>query len=181
MAEKTRRGIAVYNQNPFVFDVQSKTKRVTNKTGDMVMINKETGEIASDIAGFWQSEEVDSTQFVKLFVNGVKALKGLTQAGTKVFEVLYNEVQKNISVDLIYLSYSHVNQDLTPMSESTYTRGMRELIQKEFIAASESQGLYWLNPSFVWNGDRLAFIKSYHKRTPTTDLPNKQLPLIGEE
>lgn len=182
MAEKTRRGVVVYSNNPFVVDVKSTTKRITNKTGDMVLISKETGEIASDIAGFWQSEEVDSTKFVKLFVNGVKALKELTQSGTKVFEVLYLEIQKNIGVDLVYMSFNHINQNLTPMSESTYTRGMRELIQKEFIAASESQGLYWLNPSFVWNGDRLAFIKSYHKKsTKKTDLVNKQLPLIDQE
>ena len=25
------------------------------------------------------------------------------------------------------------------------------------------QGMYWLNPSFVWNGDRLAFVKEYRK------------------
>ena len=49
------------------------------------------------------------------------------------------------------------------MSEATYTRGMRELTEKGFIAATTVQGLYWLNPSFVWNGDRLAFVKEYRK------------------
>jgi hypothetical protein len=49
------------------------------------------------------------------------------------------------------------------MSEATYTRGMRELTEKGFIAATPSQGMFWLNPSFVWNGDRLAFVKEYRK------------------
>jgi hypothetical protein len=47
------------------------------------------------------------------------------------------------------------------MSNPTYDRGMRELIEKGFIAATPSQGMFWLNPSFVWNGDRLAFVKEY--------------------
>jgi hypothetical protein len=41
---------------------------------------------------------------------------------------------------------------------------MRELVEKEFLAASPSIGLYWLNPSFVWNGDRLAFVKEYRRK-----------------
>ena len=40
---------------------------------------------------------------------------------------------------------------------------MAELTEKGFIAATPVQGWYWLNPSFVWNGDRLAFVKEYRK------------------
>ena len=61
-----------------------------------MLVNSNTGEIQTQIAGFWEAEEVDSTKFVKLFVRGVKALKELTGAGTKVFEVLYLRVQENI-------------------------------------------------------------------------------------
>ena len=90
----TRRGVALYDKNPFMVEVETKTRRVTNKRGDMALVNRDTGEIQSNIAGFWESEEVDSTKFVKLFVQGVKALKELTGAGTKVFEVLYLRVQR---------------------------------------------------------------------------------------
>ena len=129
----------------------------------MPLVNSNTGEIQTSVAGFWEAEEVDSTKFVKLFVKGVKALKELTGAGTKVFEVLYLRVQENIGRDQIYMSFSAVDQALTPMSNPTYDRGMRELIEKKFIAATPSQGMYWLNPDFVWNGDRLAFVKEYRK------------------
>jgi hypothetical protein len=161
--QQTRRGVALYDKNPFMMDVSTKTRRVTNKRGDMMLVNSGTGEIHSNIAGFWESEEVDSTKFVKLFVQGVKALKELTGAGTKVFEVLYLRVQEAIGKDQIYMAFSSVDQALTPMSHSTYKRGLSELIEKGFIAATPSQGLYWLNPSFVWNGDRLAFVKEFRK------------------
>lgn len=164
---KTRRGVALYDKNPFMVDIATKTRRVTNKRGDMILVNSGTGEIQSNIAGFWESEEVDATKFVKLFVQGVKALKELTGAGTKVFEVLYLRVQENIGKDRVFMALSEVDQTLMPMSEATYTRGMRELIEKGFIAATPTQGWYWLNPSFVWNGDRLAFVKEYRKASTT--------------
>lgn len=160
---KTRRGVALYETNPFMVEVTTRTRRVTNKRGNMMLVNNETGEIQSNIAGFWEAEEVDSTKFVKLFVQGVKALKELTGAGTKVFEVLYIRVQENVGKDKVFMAFSAVDQALTPMSNPTYDRGMRELIEKGFIAATPSQGMYWLNPSFVWNGDRLAFVKEYRK------------------
>jgi len=170
---KTRRGVALYDKNPFMVEMTTKTRRVTNKRGDMMLVNNQTGEIQSNIAGFWEAEEVDSTKFVKLFVQGVKALKELTGAGTKVFEVLYLRVQENIGKDRVFMALSEVDQALTPMSEATYTRGMRELIEKGFIAATPTQGWYWLNPSFVWNGDRLAFVKEYRRASSKTKAVEK--------
>ena len=162
---KTRRGVALYEENPFISSavMQTKTKRITNRRGDMMIVNNLTGEIVAPIAGFWQAEEVDSTKFVKLYINGVKAFKELTGSGTKVFEVLYVEVQKGISQDRIYISFGIVDQDSNPMGLATYKRGMNELITKGFLAATPLQGWYWLNPDYMWNGDRLAFVKEYRR------------------
>jgi len=167
LTNQTRRGVLIHTQNPFLPDVDAvtRTKRVTNKRGDMMLVNKDSGEISGQFAGFWEAEEVDATKFVKLFVKGVKALKELTNAGTKTFEVLYHRVQENIGKDQVFMAFAAVDQDLTPMSHATYKRGMAELLEKGFIAATAVQGWYWLNPSFVWNGDRLAFVKEYRKST----------------
>jgi hypothetical protein len=164
-AIKKRGGNILYERNPFMMELTTKTKRITNKRGDMMLVNSQTGEIQTSVAGFWESHEVDSTKFVKLFVKGVAALKELTGAGTKVFEVLYLKVQETIGQDQVYMSFSSVDQAITPMSEATYTRGMRELIEKGFVAATPNIGLYWLNPSFIWNGDRLAFVQEYTKKS----------------
>ena len=148
-----------------------------------VDIDVNEGEIVTNVAGFWEAEEVDATKFVKLFVKGVKALKELTGAGTKVFEVLYLRVQENIGKDQVYMAFAAVDQALTPMSVSTYKRGMAELIEKGFIAATPMQGVFWLNPSFVWNGDRLAFVKEYHKASAkkTIERDTRTLDLFDEE
>ena len=42
-------------------------------------------------------------------------------------------------------------------------KGMKELIIKGFIAESMVQNKYYLNPDYMWNGDRLAFVKEYRK------------------
>lgn len=161
----SRRGALKHAVNPFIGSAVANTKtgvrRITDKSGTrMMVVSEATGEIIAP-AGFWQAEEVDRSQFVKLYINGVKAFRDLTSAGTKVFELLYIEVQNGMGKDRIYLSFHTINQAITPMSESTFMRGMRELVAKGFIAESLAPGWYFLNPDYMWNGDRLAFVKEY--------------------
>ena len=172
---KSRRGLVQYRTNPFVSSVlvETKTKRLTNTKGDMMVVNGGTGEIVSSAAGFWRAQEVDGSKFVKLYINGVKAFRDLTSAGTRLFEILYLEVQKNIGKDLIWLSFNEVDQAATPMGKATFMRGMRELIEKGFLAESTTQSKYFLNPDYVWNGDRLAFVKEYYKTPGQPALPSE--------
>jgi len=167
--KKSKRGIR-YKKNPFITNAVANTKigtkRISNQKGDKLMIvSQETGEIMAP-AGFHEILEVDKTQFVKLFKNGVKAFTNLTSAGAKVFSVLYDEIQKNPSQDFIYLSYSDVDQEVEPMASATFYRGMKELLEHRFIAESEKVGKYFVNPDYLWNGNRLAFIKEYKLKDP---------------
>ena len=182
--KKSRRGMARYRENPFL-DVASdatktRARRITNTTGDRLMVvSEQSGEVLGP-TGFWHTEEVDKTQFVKLYVNGVKAFKELTAAGTKVFELLYLEMQKNIGKDQVHLSFQSIDQDVTPISERTFYRGMQELVAKGFLAESVIMNFYFVNPDYVWNGDRLAFVKTYRLKRdvkPTAiDQHTAQLP-----
>jgi hypothetical protein len=168
----------IYNSNPFMPEVETKNRRVSRggSKNPMVMVSS---EVDAQAAGFWETQEVDATQFVKLFVSGVKALKELSSSGSRVFEVLYLRVQSEIGKDLVNMGFWLVDQKTTPMSEKTYIRGLGELIAKEFIALTPNAGLYWLNPSFVWNGDRLAFVKEY-RRKPAISIKTDQPPLFPE-
>lgn len=146
------------------------------------MITSQAGEVIAP-AGFWQTQEVDKTKFVKLYVNGVKAFRELTSPGARVFEVLYLEVQGVIGKDRVYLSFAAIHQEVTPMSEATYTRGLRELVAKGFVAPSLLQGWYFINPDYMWNGDRLAFVKEYRiKRDEASDVRYRdQLEVRGQQ
>ena len=50
------------------------------------------------------------------------------------------------------------------LSERTYQRGVRELLEKEFLFRSPSEGVFFVNIRYMFNGDRLAFVKTYHLR-----------------
>lgn len=167
-----RRDSTKYEKNPFVGDAISSTKprmkKITNGGNKMLVVGEDTGEVVGP-AGFWQAQEVDRAQFVKLYINGVKAFKDLTNAGTKVFEVLYLAVQQNIGKDVITLSFQRVDQNITPMGKTTFFKGLNELIAKRFIAESVISGDYFLNPDYMWNGDRLAFVKEFRVAKPKKD------------
>lgn len=124
------------------------------------MIVSDNGETVAP-AGFHEIIEIDKTQFVKLYINGVKAFQGLKSAGAKVFEIIYRAVQENPGSDKIYLHFMSVEQNITPISRATFFRGMTELIERGFIAESFEPGVYFLNIDYLFNGDRLAFIKEY--------------------
>lgn len=181
---KSRRGLVKHKTNPFLQPVADKTatriRKISDNSGEkMMVVSRETGELVG-ASGFWHTQEVDRTQFVKLYINGVKAFKDLTGAGTRVFELLYVQMQQNIGRDVIVLAFQEVNQDITPIGKATFFRGVRELIDKGFLAESLVPGQYFVNPDYVWNGDRLAFVKEFRvkkansKDTLTGDLFDPQ-------
>lgn len=181
---KSRRGLVQHKTNPFLQPVADKTatriRKISDNSGEkMMVVSRETGELVG-ASGFWHTQEVDRTQFVKLYINGVKAFKELTGAGTKVFELLYVQMQQNIGRDVVNLVFADINQDITAISSATFFRGIRELIEKGFIAETVQSGRYFVNPDYVWNGDRLAFVKEFRvkkansKDTLTGDLFDPQ-------
>jgi len=169
--EIEKRGtLILHKTNPFMLNVQTKSRKKLYRRGNMALINTDTGEVLGDMAGFWEAQEVDASKFVKLYINGVKALAELTSAGTKVFEVLYLKIREAVGQDRVYMSFNQVDQAVTPMSKTTYVRGLHELVTKGFLAASPDIGLFWLNPSFIWNGDRLTFVKEFYKKGSTAHI-----------
>jgi hypothetical protein len=182
----SRRGLTRYAENPFIeaTSLTTKTRSRTvksNETGDRLMVVSETsGEILAP-AGFWHTQEVDKTQFVKLFVNGVKAIANLSAAGTKAFALLYVQLQKNIGKDQIVLSFYDVDQEQESISKSTFFRGVSELVTKGFLAESMVDSRYFVNPDYIWNGDRLAFVKEYRLKEKQQARDTKTLDLFDEQ
>lgn len=159
-----RAGIAVYRSNPFIKQAAATakvgSKRLSSRDGCRFMIVSQDGEIMAP-AGFHEIVEVDKSQFVKLYVNGVKAFAGLKPAGARVFEVIYLLVSQSPGADRVWVHFSSIDQAATPMSYATFARGMRELLEMGFLAESETPSMYWLNIDYLFNGNRLAFIKEY--------------------
>jgi hypothetical protein len=164
-----------YETNPYMQGsepiVSTRTKRITNNQGNY-MVKSDSGEVVASIAGFWQAEEVDSTKFLKLYVNGVKAFSGLSTKGTKVFELMYYEMQKEIGKDKIYLNFNAIDPHIK-IAKTTFYDGISELVEKKFLAPTTFPHWFWVNPDYIWNGDRLSFVKTYirkeEKKIPARD------------
>ena len=52
------------------------------------------------------------------------------------------------------------------MKEDTFKKGLRELLDKGFLAP-KSPTSFWTNPALFFKGDRVLFIKEYRRRKPT--------------
>lgn len=171
----SRRGFIKYETNPFLdaasLNTNEGTKRRTlkSKDGSQLMVTNQVGEVIAP-AGFWQTQEVDRTQFVKLYINGVKAFAGLSGAGAQVFGLVYAELQKTPGKDVIYLNYIDIDQSIATISRATFMRGVKEILIKKFLAETLVSGRYFVNPDFIFNGDRLAMVKEYRvKRDIASD------------
>jgi hypothetical protein len=161
----TKRGFPVYRTNPSVpqsSGLPTRTRRISVPGGKgSVIVDNGTGEIKGiGGMGFWWEEEVDTTRFVKLFLDGIKQAAGLSKAGMQVFEMVYHAMRANPSSDEIKLNYYTARDQ--GISDRTYHRGVRELLEKEFLYRSPSDGVFFVNIRFMFNGDRLAFVKTYH-------------------
>ena len=149
--KKSRRGLPRHTKNPFLNDTSLHTK---------------TG--------------VDKTQFVKLYVDGVSAIEGLSSSGKKVFKILYLAIRDNKDTDTILMSFDIVDQDIVKISRTTYFKGMKELADKKFIAETMIQNYYFINPDYMFNGDRLTFMKTYYLKDKKTKTKENKINCQGK-
>jgi hypothetical protein len=165
-AVATKRGMPVYRVNPSIpistngFATKQRRFEVPGGKAAMIVDNG-TGEIKGiGGMGFWWQEEVDASGFVKLFLDGIKQASGLSKSGMQVFEIVYRQMREKHGNDKIELS-QYLAKD-HGLNERTFRRGLRELLEKGFLYRSTSDGVFFINIRFMFNGDRLAFVRSYH-------------------
>lgn len=170
----TRKSLPEHDSNPSIpiasQNAKIGTRRIPNKTGTQCMIVSEQGEVVAP-AGFHEIIEVDKTQFVKMFVGGVKAFNDLSAPGTKVFEMLYRVMLKNPNVDKVYLHHKS-----SRIAKATFDRGLTELLVKEILYRAILPGWYYININYLFNGDRYALIKEYRLKSEYEE-QQESLPL----
>lgn len=163
-----------YKSNPLVVpkDVHIKGKVVRIKE-ETHMVDVVTGEYQTSSA-IVERKQVDKTEFVKLYSEGIKQGYSLSPSANKAFQLVLKATQNAAyGSDRIYIHFMDAVEDPDfPISQQTFHRGMKELLNKDFIAASERPNWYWINPHLFFKGDRVAFIKEY--------IINKEKKIIGE-
>lgn len=152
-----------WSENPLVEPTEVTTRNKTVAAlGTGHMVDTITGEVRHGTA-IVVRKKVDTEQFVKVFADGVKASFDLSASGDKVFKFILNLMQSAPpATDRLYLHFMDAAEDPHfPMSDKTFWRGVKELMAKKFIAASNRPNQYWINPHLFFNGDRVAFMTEF--------------------
>lgn len=168
----TKKGVPVYISNPSIPPPEAISRPCRAKIGNDqrgLIIHESTGEIlGAGGAVIYEWEDVDPERFVKLFLVGVKQAAGMSKSGMLVFEKVYNQVRENPNSDQIKLGLH--DPAVSGIPKATFYRGLRELLDKEFLYRSPWDGVFFVNIRYMFNGDRLAFVKAYHL---TGSVPSK--------
>lgn len=166
------------NVNPFLepvtVEIEAKAKRRFVRTAtSQELVDPTTGEVRA-VSMVHTVEEKDDEGFVKVFANGVKAAFELGSAGSKVFQAVLDAYQKEKMTggyaDCLTLFWfdNGLNGEAIGMSERTFNRGLKELLEKEFLTP-KAPNQFWVNPALFFKGDRVAFVREYRRRSGPTN------------
>lgn len=181
-----------YKTNPFLegmlIPMKGKQVKLSRIGGESnVLINQNTGEAFGTHVTTYK--KVDGEQFVKLFTANIALTFNLSSPGIKAFGVLLWIVQNKalskdeIDLDVLVLdefTEAHCSREQPlRLSPATYRRGIAELEKAQIIAKTLRQGRYFINPNFIFNGDRIAFTTVIERKTQNRDVENID-PETGE-
>ncbi len=163
-------GLQRYKNNPFiegmVVPIKGRKVQLSSIGSDKnILINQSTGEIkGTHVTTF---KQVDGEQFVKLFTANIALTFDLSAPGIKAFNVLLWVVQNyaltkdEVDLDSLiledFMNAHKKNKKPLKLSLTTFKRGVSELEKAQIIAKTLRKGRYFINPNFVFNGDRIAF------------------------
>lgn len=166
MTTKTKR----YDTNPFtenmVIALSSKNIQISTLGKDSnILVNQHTGEVTG--THVVAKKKVDSEKFVKTFSDYMAFTFDLTKAGNKALRVVMWAMKESaIGKDIVVLDkytleeFIKEHKDIEPpisLAYPTFARGLAELEKAKIIAKSIRPANYFINPSCMFNGDRVAF------------------------
>ena len=162
------------NINPLIEDneIRVKQKLVKTRSTPSDLMDPETGEVTAATL-IHTVETVDEAHFVKVFIDGTKKAFDLSRTASRAFQAILEEYQKEKmsggyaeSVQLYWFG-NGLNGETVNMSEKTFQRGLKELIQKNFLSP-KIPNVFWVNPNLFFRGNRVAFMKEYRKKLDKT-------------
>jgi hypothetical protein len=171
-----------YENNPLVKPRELVMKERTVKVGSArELIDVSTGEI-SNVNAIYQRKIVDSERFAKIYLDGLAKTFDMSKTAQRVFQSILKLCEKD--TDSLWLNFMLVSKHDPDMPESTFYRGLKELLDREFVAHSDVPNKFWINPHLFFNGDRVKFITEYVKegsrRVPDDVKSRVELETLGQ-
>jgi hypothetical protein len=159
----------IYNENPFIGEmigelkIKHKTQilRAKNSKDTEMMVVSSDGDVEGHSA-FMRHVEVDEDKFAKLFISQLGALWELNKPSLKVLSYILtilkphdDKVYFDMKECLTYCQWSR--------TQSIY-EGLLGLVNTKIIARTPKSHFYYINPAIVFNGSRVTFMTTYHKK-----------------
>lgn len=127
---------------------------------------------------FVEEKEVDSEEFVKIYLAGIRQYGELSKAGALLFEFVYKEIggKSGKDKDTVTLNFLLAQRWNSSLSRRTYERGMNELLEKGFLFRSLAADAYFVNVRFMFNGNRMVLVQSYRRKGVQPEVQNDIQP-----
>ena len=190
---KTLTDHPTYKKNPYINSlvIPSRNKTIAISNRQMSLFDNRTGEVQKEGIGFMGlRKRVDTEEFVKIFKGQIQAMFDLSSRALKVFGYFMEGTR--ISSDLVIFEFRECMEYTGYSSKNTITMALAELLEKEFIARTDTHYKYYVNPAKFFNGDRLVLFQDIVKKgskadrdlqehDPLLELNQKELDLGEEE
>lgn len=157
-----------HKENPYIKNAQKYMVKRNHRVGWSKqkniheLLNTDTGEVESMYNAVYAQKLVDTQKYVKLYLESLHILFSLNKTSQKVLEYLYSSIQKD--KDYVEFSLKGCMQFCGYKSKRMVYVGLSSLIDAEIIARSEHSTKYYINPTVLYNGNRLLLIQEYIKR-----------------
>jgi hypothetical protein len=159
----------IFKENPFINDCfvdhvgsYSKSKAARFKTENGVhLITRDGEQIPMDNHVYVASQfSVDSEEFAKIFQSSMRGI-GLGKVSSAILMHIASILGKNDVT--VFLDVEEMTE-LLDISKPTYYNALFELVNAKVLARSKVSYKFFVNPLFIFNGNRLTIVKDYIRK-----------------
>ena len=146
--------LVAHKTNPFADELKNNIvvrKKKNIKLAESEVLEPVSGEMlnARVEKSYYQ---FDNEKFIKVFKDKIPIWAELSSSGIKIFSYILQNIQKD--VDTIYLSIPLVMDACGWSQRNMVYRGILDLCNMNIISKSEEAYTWYINPLFLFNGDR---------------------------
>ena len=158
-----------YEENPFMpalikdMAVRNRKQYLQSDNGNrsMVVVHDDSQTPLAQ-TGFFKVEEVDQSQFVKIFVSNIAEHNDLTTQGRNLMFYLMTLMRP--SSDTVRVRIDEALKFLGYKAKRSYFMGVANLLERKIIARTKYDDEFYINPLVMFNGDRIVTAKIYVKK-----------------
>jgi hypothetical protein len=154
----------IYRVNPFEGEMITRLSNLPDRHGrfvskELTTIDPVGNPLSNEDFMMAEVVKVDPDQFTKVFQKELRGM-GLSSKASHLILFMAEKLGKHdMHVDL---HYDDIIDDF-PISKQTFYRVIKELLLNNIIARTKYSYRFFINPLFMYNGDRLTVVKQYIK------------------